>query len=87
MLVGKRQFLGIALDEIDAVLEMMGDGAFAADVDAAGDFLETELRTGDVVLVKASYGAGLWRLGDRLTGPAVPPAGAVAAAVPGEPIR
>ena len=29
-------------------------------------FLESELRPGDVVLVKSSYGAGLWRLGDAL---------------------
>lgn len=36
------------------------------DVDAAADFLRAELRPGDVVLVKSSYGAGLWRLGDRL---------------------
>ncbi len=38
------------------------------DVDAAGDLLAQELRAGDVVLVKSSYGAGLWRLGDLLTG-------------------
>ncbi|QGQ19594.1 UDP-N-acetylmuramoyl-tripeptide--D-alanyl-D-alanine ligase [Cellulomonas sp. JZ18] len=38
----------------------------ADDVDAAAAFLEQELRPGDVVLVKSSYGAGLWRLGDRL---------------------
>ena len=30
--------------------------------------LADELRAGDVVLVKSSYGAGLWRLGDLLTG-------------------
>jgi len=38
------------------------------DVDAAAKLLESELRPGDVVLVKSSYGAGLWRLGDRLAG-------------------
>ncbi|GIG37243.1 UDP-N-acetylmuramoyl-tripeptide--D-alanyl-D-alanine ligase [Cellulomonas pakistanensis] len=38
------------------------------DVDAAAAFLEGELRPGDVVLLKASNGAGLWRLGDLLTG-------------------
>jgi UDP-N-acetylmuramoyl-tripeptide--D-alanyl-D-alanine ligase len=38
------------------------------DVDAAERFLQDELRPGDVVLVKSSYGAGLWRLGDRLVG-------------------
>jgi UDP-N-acetylmuramoyl-tripeptide--D-alanyl-D-alanine ligase len=37
------------------------------DVDAATAFLERELRAGDVVLLKASNGAGLWRLGDLLT--------------------
>lgn len=36
------------------------------DVDAAAKLLEAELRPGDVVLVKSSLGAGLWRLGDRL---------------------
>ncbi|HEY0119141.1 MAG TPA: UDP-N-acetylmuramoyl-tripeptide--D-alanyl-D-alanine ligase [Cellulomonas sp.] len=40
--------------------------ALVDDVDAAAALLETELRPGDVVLVKSSYGAGLWRLGDRL---------------------
>ncbi len=38
----------------------------ADDVDAAAAFLAEELRPGDVVLVKSSFGAGLWRLGDRL---------------------
>ena len=38
------------------------------DVDAAAELLEAELRPGDVVLLKASNGAGLWRLGDLLTG-------------------
>ncbi|GIG38550.1 UDP-N-acetylmuramoyl-tripeptide--D-alanyl-D-alanine ligase [Cellulomonas phragmiteti] len=36
------------------------------DVEAAAAFLADELRAGDVVLVKSSYGAGLWQLGDRL---------------------
>ena len=36
------------------------------DVDAAATLLAGELRPGDVVLVKSSYDAGLWRLGDRL---------------------
>ncbi|QHT55487.1 UDP-N-acetylmuramoyl-tripeptide--D-alanyl-D-alanine ligase [Cellulomonas sp. H30R-01] len=40
----------------------------ADDVDAAAQFLEGELRPGDVVLVKSSYGAGLWQLGDLLVG-------------------
>ena len=57
--------------------------AVADDVDAAGDYLEAQLAPGDVVLVKSSYGAGLWRLGDRLTGASAP----VAAAHPGEPAR
>ena len=38
----------------------------ADDLDVATRFLESELRPGDVVLVKSSYDAGLWRLGDRL---------------------
>ena len=37
------------------------------DVDAAATYLAGELRPGDVVLVKSSYGSGLWRLGDVLT--------------------
>lgn len=36
------------------------------DVAAAAELLAAELREGDVVLVKASNGAGLWRLGDEL---------------------
>ncbi|MCL2850138.1 MAG: UDP-N-acetylmuramoyl-tripeptide--D-alanyl-D-alanine ligase [Micrococcales bacterium] len=36
------------------------------DVDAAADHLAAVLRPGDVVLVKSSYGAGLWRLADLL---------------------
>lgn len=44
--------------------------AMVDDVDAAAAFLADELRPGDVVLVKSSYGAGLWRLGDILTAPA-----------------
>jgi UDP-N-acetylmuramoyl-tripeptide--D-alanyl-D-alanine ligase len=39
------------------------------DVDAAERFLAEELRAGDVVLVKSSYGSGLWQLGDRLLAP------------------
>jgi len=38
------------------------------DLENARLFLEHELREGDVVLVKSSYGAGLWRLGDQLVG-------------------
>jgi UDP-N-acetylmuramoyl-tripeptide--D-alanyl-D-alanine ligase len=38
----------------------------ADDLTVATAFLESELRPGDVVLVKSSYGAGLWRLGDTL---------------------
>ncbi|MCL3860125.1 UDP-N-acetylmuramoyl-tripeptide--D-alanyl-D-alanine ligase [Actinotalea sp. K2] len=36
------------------------------DVEAAATWLDQELTEGDVVLVKSSHGAGLWRLGDRL---------------------
>lgn len=39
----------------------------SADVDAAEALLDVELRSGDVVLLKASNGAGLWRLADRLS--------------------
>ncbi|MGV8976451.1 MAG: UDP-N-acetylmuramoyl-tripeptide--D-alanyl-D-alanine ligase [Cellulomonas sp.] len=40
--------------------------AVVDDIDAAVELLAGELRPGDVVLVKSSYGAGLWRLGDQL---------------------
>ncbi len=43
----------------------------ADDLEAAARFLDSELRAGDVVLVKSSYGAGLWQLGDRLVGEVV----------------
>ncbi|MGN8246412.1 UDP-N-acetylmuramoyl-tripeptide--D-alanyl-D-alanine ligase [Cellulomonas soli] len=45
----------------------------ADDLEVAAAFLEEELRPGDVVLVKSSYGAGLWRLGDRLVDEVVVP--------------
>jgi UDP-N-acetylmuramoyl-tripeptide--D-alanyl-D-alanine ligase len=40
------------------------------DIEQAAQLLETELRPGDVVLVKSSLGAGLWQLSDRLVGTA-----------------
>lgn len=43
------------------------ESALVPDLDAAEAWLEAELRPGDVVLVKSSQGAGLWRLADRLT--------------------
>ncbi|MDT0165517.1 UDP-N-acetylmuramoyl-tripeptide--D-alanyl-D-alanine ligase [Actinotalea sp. AC32] len=42
------------------------------DVDTAERWLAEELRPGDVVLVKSSHGAGLWRLGELLAGDAEP---------------
>lgn len=45
-----------------------GESVFAADSDAAYDFLRGFLRSGDVVLVKSSKSAGLRFLGDRLGG-------------------
>ncbi|MGP7961376.1 UDP-N-acetylmuramoyl-tripeptide--D-alanyl-D-alanine ligase [Sanguibacter sp. A247] len=38
------------------------------DVASAAALLDDELLAGDVVLIKASHGTGLWRLGDQLTG-------------------
>ncbi|MCC2335198.1 UDP-N-acetylmuramoyl-tripeptide--D-alanyl-D-alanine ligase [Cellulomonas wangsupingiae] len=38
------------------------------DVATAAQLLAEELRAGDVVLVKSSYGSGLWQLGDLLVG-------------------
>jgi len=49
-----------------------GDEAvFVDSIDGARAVLGTELRDGDVVLLKASNGAGLWRLGDDLVGAGV----------------
>lgn len=46
-----------------------GDEAVGLDsVDDALEFLGSALRPGDVVLVKSSHGAGLWRLADALAG-------------------
>jgi UDP-N-acetylmuramoyl-tripeptide--D-alanyl-D-alanine ligase len=43
-----------------------GESAWVPDAAAAGDVLDAELESGDVVLVKASNAAGLWRLGSAL---------------------
>ncbi|MEV7758879.1 UDP-N-acetylmuramoyl-tripeptide--D-alanyl-D-alanine ligase [Microbacterium sp. NPDC089180] len=43
-----------------------GEAVFFSDADAAYDYLSTELRDGDRVLVKSSNSAGLRHLGDRL---------------------
>ncbi len=43
-----------------------GEAVFIADADAAYQYLMTELRDGDRVLVKSSNAAGLRHLGDRL---------------------
>jgi UDP-N-acetylmuramoyl-tripeptide--D-alanyl-D-alanine ligase len=45
-----------------------GESVLVADPDAAYEFLQGELRAGDVVLVKSSNSAGLRFLGDRLGG-------------------
>ncbi len=51
--------------------------AFAETVDEAYDFLEAELRPGDLVLFKSSNGIGLRHLGDRIAlPPQVPPTNA-----------
>lgn len=49
---------------------------FVADVEEASALLRDELAGGDVVLVKSSNGAGLWRLGDELAGARGPDEGA-----------
>jgi UDP-N-acetylmuramoyl-tripeptide--D-alanyl-D-alanine ligase len=46
------------------------ESVFVPDLDAARSVLAQELRPGDVVLVKASNGTGLWRLADELVGAA-----------------
>ncbi|KFD43681.1 UDP-N-acetylmuramoyl-tripeptide--D-alanyl-D-alanine ligase [Cellulosimicrobium cellulans J34] len=48
---------------------------FVPDVEAASALLREELREGDVVLVKASNGSGLWRLGDELAAAGTAPGG------------
>lgn len=46
-----------------------GEEVLAVDTVAqARELLDAALRPGDVVLVKSSHGAGLWRLADHLTG-------------------
>jgi UDP-N-acetylmuramoyl-tripeptide--D-alanyl-D-alanine ligase len=42
------------------------ESVFVPDLDTARGVLDERLRAGDVVLVKASNGVGLWRLGDEL---------------------
>ncbi|WP_251150742.1 UDP-N-acetylmuramoyl-tripeptide--D-alanyl-D-alanine ligase [Cellulosimicrobium sp. Marseille-Q4280] len=60
---------------------------FVPDVAVAAALLREELREGDVVLVKASNGSGLWRLGDELAAadPAVTSGLSDRAVAPGEP--
>jgi UDP-N-acetylmuramoyl-tripeptide--D-alanyl-D-alanine ligase len=42
------------------------ESTWVPDIDAAYELLRRELAPGDVVLLKSSHDAGLWRLGDRL---------------------
>ncbi|WP_407318204.1 UDP-N-acetylmuramoyl-tripeptide--D-alanyl-D-alanine ligase [Isoptericola halotolerans] len=42
------------------------ESVFVPDLEAALEVLDAELTDGDVVLVKASQGSGLWRLADQL---------------------
>ncbi|MFP3713653.1 UDP-N-acetylmuramoyl-tripeptide--D-alanyl-D-alanine ligase [Puerhibacterium sp. TATVAM-FAB25] len=53
------------------------ESVFVPDLDAARAVLAEQLRPGDVVLVKASNGSGLWHLGDELASGELKPAGAV----------
>jgi UDP-N-acetylmuramoyl-tripeptide--D-alanyl-D-alanine ligase len=46
-----------------------GESQWVSDLDAAVALVAPQLRSGDVVLVKASRAAGLERLAQRLTGP------------------
>ncbi|GAB2595789.1 UDP-N-acetylmuramoyl-tripeptide--D-alanyl-D-alanine ligase [Pseudactinotalea suaedae] len=57
---------------LDEVLAGGGSAVYAENVDEARALLTTLLRPGDVVLVKASNGTGLYRLSDALTSPAWP---------------
>jgi UDP-N-acetylmuramoyl-tripeptide--D-alanyl-D-alanine ligase len=57
---------------LDEVLAGGGSAVYAGNVDEARALLTTLLRPGDVVLVKASNGTGLYRLSDALTSPAWP---------------
>ncbi len=45
-----------------------GEAEFVATIESARERLAAILAPGDTVLVKASHGAGLWRLADDLTG-------------------
>ena len=44
------------------------EAVFVATIEEARVYLDSTLRSGDTVLVKASHGSGLWRLADDLTG-------------------
>lgn len=55
----------------DAVVSegSLGDEAvFVATMEDARAYLDSNVRSGDTVLVKGSHGSGLWRLADDLTG-------------------
>jgi len=54
-----------------------GESVFFADLDQARAALPQILRPGDVVLVKASNGSGLWRLADELAAGEFGPSGAL----------
>jgi len=56
------------------------ESVFAADLDAARAALDEHVHPGDVVLVKASNGTGLWRLGDELAAGTLGVAGTLGAA-------
>ena len=51
-----------------------GESVYYPDLDAARQALPELLQPGDVVLVKASNGSGLWRLADELAAGAYSPA-------------
>jgi len=58
----------VVVDELARPMLVSAKGELVPDVDAAVALLRDELRPGDVVLVKASKVAALWRVADALLG-------------------
>ena len=58
----------VVVDELASPMLASAKGELVPDVDAAVALLRAELRSGDVVLVKASKVAALWRVADALLG-------------------
>jgi UDP-N-acetylmuramoyl-tripeptide--D-alanyl-D-alanine ligase len=56
----------VVVDELASPMLASAKGELVPDVDAAVALLRSELRSGDIVLVKASKVVGIWRVADAL---------------------